>query len=129
MFLFLSRIQKSLIFKWLVGINGFLGWVITDNPIALYPLFDDLIREFPRAAFGSFFPSIEEKLTAQLSKKLPDSITKVWPPPPSGLFHLSNVIFAFLDDSILVKFSITFFWDLINICSKSFIILFTNYFS
>ena len=40
-------------------------------PIALYPYLDDLTKEFPRAAFGSFFPDIDEKLTAQLSKKLP----------------------------------------------------------
>ena len=31
----------------------------------------DFLKELPKAAAGSFFPLIEEKFTAQLSKKLP----------------------------------------------------------
>jgi hypothetical protein len=55
--------------------------------------------EFPMADFGNLEPKIEEKLTAQLSKNAPSCITNVLPPPPSGLFHESDIIEAFLDFS------------------------------
>ena len=113
-------------FIWLVGINGFLGWEITETPIAWYPLFTDLIKELPKAALGSFFPLIEEKFTAQLSKKLPPWIVKVIPPPPSDLFHSSRVIMAFFYLSNCLKDSIMPEWDCLNIVSNWFIILVSN---
>ena len=45
---------------------------------------------FLSAASGRFFPTIDEKFTAQLSKKFPLAITAVFPPPPSFLIQEST---------------------------------------
>ena len=74
--------------KWLVGTNGFFGCEMTETPVAEnLPFF--LVFSF-NADGGSLLPDIDEKLTAQLSKNLPDLMMYDLPPPPSGLFQTSS---------------------------------------